>query len=415
MTDPFDTSTHEELSLMQGFPPPPEKRVTQAHGFFAAPQNRWAYQNMRSLWPSREIGPAPEPRRLPRGEDAGLERVGVTREDGSRADFATYLRQSFTDSFTVIRDGKIVHQTMMNGMTPRQPHIMFSCTKSFVGLLALMAVGEGTLAEAALLSDYVPEVANGGAFDGVTLGQALDMTNAVDYDEDYANPEAAIHDYLHVFGTGREGPRPGLCDYLLSLKADKSRAHGAEFHYATPVTDMVAWALSRATGQGFAPLMEARLWPPCGMAGPDYILLDGEGTPFTGGGLNATAEDMTRFAAMLLAGGRVGDVQVVPQAVIETLEAGGSEAAFVAGGNATGRMLEGGWSYRAQWWVRRQKGREAITAIGVHGQYIYVDRQRGVAIVKQSSQPLSSDPYFSTYNFNAFDAVIDHVTTAKRA
>ncbi|WP_157706020.1 serine hydrolase domain-containing protein [Roseovarius faecimaris] len=409
-SEPFDTSTHEEMGLMQGFPPPPDKRVTQADGFFAAPQNRWAYQNMRSLWPSREIAPGSTPRALPRKIDPGLSRIEVAREDGSKADFATYLRQSFTDSFTVIKDGAVVHQTMMNGMTPHQPHIMFSCTKSFVGLLTLMAVEQGQMDEAALLSAYVPEGANGGAFDGVTLGQALDMTNAVDYDEDYANPQASIHDYLHVFGTGQPGPRPGLCDYLLSLGAETSRAHGAEFHYATPVTDMVAWALSRATGQSFTDLMSGQLWQPCGMAGPDYILVDGQGAPFTGGGLNATADDMTRFAAMILAGGRVGNTQVVPEAVIAELEAGGSEAAFEAGGEATGRMQEGGWSYRAQWWVRRQAGHEAILAIGVHGQYIYVDRPRGVAIVKQSSQPLSSDPYFSTYNLNAFDAVVERLS-----
>ncbi|HOB50797.1 MAG TPA: hypothetical protein PKK01_16025, partial [Mycobacterium sp.] len=69
--------------------------------------------------------------------------------------------------------------------------------------------------------------------------------------------------------------------------------------------------------------------------------------------------------------------------------------------------------YRAQWWVRHTSGREAITAIGVHGQWIYVDRRRGVAIVKQSSQPVSSDPDTDQFVLNAFDAVIDRVTAGK--
>ena len=52
----------------------------------------------------------------------------------------------------------------------------------------------------------------------------------------------------------------------------------------------------------------------------------------------------------------------------------------------------------------------AITAIGIHGQWIYIDRRHGVAIVKQSSQPVSSDPDTDQFILNAFDAVIDQVT-----
>jgi CubicO group peptidase (beta-lactamase class C family) len=48
-------------------------------------------------------------------------------------------------------------------------------------------------------------------------------------------------------------------------------------------------------------------------------------------------------------------------------------------------------------------------AIGVHGQWIYVDRAHRVAIVKQSSQPVSLDGDTDQYVLNAFDAVIDHL------
>ena len=54
-------------------------------------------------------------------------------------------------------------------------------------------------------------------------------------------------------------------------------------------------------------------------------------------------------------------------------------------------------------------GREAISAIGVHGQWVYLDRKRGVAIIKQSSQPISSDPETDAFIIDAFDAVIDHL------
>ena len=81
------------------------------------------------------------------------------------------------------------------------------------------------------------------------------------------------------------------------------------------------------------------------------------------------------------------------------------------GPDAVGAFTPGEWSYRAQWWVRHTPGREAFTACGIHGQWIYVDRGHGVAIVKQSSQPVSLDEDLDVFNVNAFDAIIDHLSS----
>ncbi len=75
-------------------------------------------------------------------------------------------------------------------------------------------------------------------------------------------------------------------------------------------------------------------------------------------------------------------------------------------------MADGHWSYRAQWWIRGTPGRKAIASIGVNGQWIYIDRKRDVAIVKQSSQPVHVSDHLDTYTVNAFDAIIDHLSDA---
>ena len=154
--------------------------------------------------------------------------------------------------------------------------------------------------------------------------------------------------------------------------------------------------------------MSEVLWTKLGTESEAYVLLDRCGTLVAGGGLNAAPRDLARFAMMMLNGGVVDGEQIVAPAIIETLERGGSREAFTRGPEAVGYMAND-WSYRAQWWIRHTPGREAITAIGVHGQWIYVDRARQVAIVKQSSQPVSSDPVTDELILNAFDAVIDHV------
>jgi len=92
------------------------------------------------------------------------------------------------------------------------------------------------------------------------------------------------------------------------------------------------------------------------------------------------------------------------------LSKGASTAAFLKGPNAEEDMANGHWSYCAQWWIRNTPGSEAIIANGVNGQWIYIDRKRDVAVVKQSSQPEADSWYFHDYTTNAIDAVVRHWT-----
>ena len=101
-----------------------------------------------------------------------------------------------------------------------------------------------------------------------------------------------------------------------------------------------------------------------------------------------------------------GDSMVAPSAVLDLIQGGGSVDAFLAGPDAIGTMADGNWTYRAQWWVRNEPGREAMTAIGVNGQWIYLDRARGVAIIKQSSQPVAIDEWADDFTIAAFDRII---------
>ncbi|NDH76874.1 MAG: 6-aminohexanoate hydrolase, partial [Actinobacteria bacterium] len=47
--------------------------------------------------------------------------------------------------------------------------------------------------------------------------------------------------------------------------------------------------------------------------------------------------------------------------------------------------------------------------IGVNGQWVYLDRKRGVGIVKQSSQPVAVDEQIDDMTIGVFDRIIDLV------
>ncbi len=412
--EPFDTASHAELRLMQGFPPPPDKQVNRLNGLLVPPCNRWSYQNMRQIWPTAPIRPSGQSVDVPRAINVGIEAVRVTRQDGTAADFETFLRQTFTDSFVVISKGKVICERYLNGMTANQPHIMFSCTKSFVGLFALMAIEEGLVSEDTPIITILPELDNGGAFASATFGQVLDMTASIRFNEDYADQKAEFHDYVAVLGAGVKADGAVIPDSLYAfaggLKIETGRQHGEVFVYQTPQTDVLNWAVSRLTGHGFIDTLERRIWSRIGTDGEAYVLLDPSGILVAGGGLNATPNDLVRFAVMALAGGRFAGQAVLPRSIFDTIAKGGSTEAFQKGSSAEEDMADGHWSYRAQWWVRNTPGHEAFIAFGVSGQWIYIDRQRDVAIIKQSSQPEADSWYFHTYTQNAIDAVIRQVS-----
>jgi len=394
---------------MQGFPPPPDKRVNRSNAFMAAPYNRCSYQHMRTVFPSAPVCTSDTVRPLRVDIDPGISRVAVPRTDGSGADFPAFLRETYTDSFLVLTPERLVYEHYANGMHATQPHQMMSCTKSFAGLFALMAVADGLLDEDTRVTDVVPELAAASAFAEATVGQVLDMVNSCDFSEDYADPASGIWRYGRALGLlDGTSVADTLYDFLLTLEKDPAHRHGEVFRYQTPKTDVVNWVTNRVTGRSFQELMSDVLWRALGTEAETYVLLDPVGTLVAGGGLNAAPRDLARFAMMLLNDGTVDGRRVVPAAIIDTLEGGGDRAAFARGPEALSAMATD-WSYRAQWWIRHTPGREAITAIGIHGQWIYVDRRRGVAFVKQSSQPVSADLDMDQFILNAFDSVGDHV------
>lgn len=406
-------ATADELGLMEGFPPPPGKRVDRSNALMVPPYNRWAYLHMRTIFPSAPIRTAATASHLDVDIDSGIEELVVARADGSAAGFGAFLRETFTDSLLVMTREQVVYEFYSNGMHSAQPHQMMSVTKSFAGLFALIAAAEGHLDEMWPVPRVIPELAASSAFAEATVGQVLDMVNSMAFSEDYADPRSDITRYGQALGWLEAVPgttAEGLYDYLVTLRKDPDHGHGDIFCYQTPKTDVVNWMTNRATGQSFQDQMSDVLWSALGTEAETYVLLDRCGTLVAGGGLNAAPRDLARFAMMLLNDGSAGGRRIVAPEIIDILEKGGSREKFASGPEAVGAWAGGDWSYRAQWWIRHTPGREAITAIGVHGQWVYVDRRRGVAIVKQSSQPVSSDPAADQFILNAFDAIIGHVS-----
>lgn len=378
---------YKDLGIMQGFPPAADKRVLRSN-FMEPPRNRWAFQHIRELQPTREIWRGDGAVYSLRAKPLDLGPVKGAVRKGRVITLDQFLDESHTDGFLILHRGRVVFERYMNGQQRHVQHQMFSATKSFVGTIMLALVSEGKVDPGRTVGSYIPELQKG-AFGDATVQQVLDMTTAVSYTEIYDDPDSDIWRYGRVFNlwgvppSGYTGPRT-IYDYLPTL--EKKGEHGHGFHYVTPNTDVLGWIIRRVTGKSVDQNISERFLQPIGAERDAYIWLDGEGNEMAGGGLNITARDAARFGQMILQGGVYNGKRVLPSSVVKRIFAAGDPAVF------TRFYKDNPWygpianNYSNQWW-HFNNAHKAVSAIGVHGQYIYLDPVAQMVVVKQSSSP----------------------------
>lgn len=399
-----EASDPAKLGWMVGSPPPADRIIRFGDGsYFRFPAMRWSVSNFRQLMPtvnvSRGLG-APVP--LPRALRTDIDDISFTPIGADKTmSWAESLAANYTDGIVVLHRGRIVYERYFGVLKPQGQHAAMSVTKSVVGTLGAMLVAEGRLDPGKRVVDYVPELAKS-AFGNATVRQVLDMTTALKYSEDYADPDAEVWAHAQA---GSPLPKPkdysGPRSYYEFLETVQPQGrHGEKFGYKTVNTDVLGWVISRVTGSNVADLLSERIWSRLGAEQDAYMTVDSIGTPFAGGGLNTGLRDLARFGEMLRNNGRFNGQQIVPKAVIDDIRRGGDKKAFAKGGYP---LLQG-WSYRDMWWVTHNK-HGAFAARGVHGQSIYIDPKAEMVIVRYASNPVAGNAANDPTTLPAYQAL----------
>ncbi len=383
---PPDTVSLDTLGYMRTFPPTGDQVVDQSNRT-KFPQLRWVLQHTRELVPTRNIrrGPGPVSALPPAGKQ--LDNISFEDDKGQPTTVADWLKATYTDGIVVLHKGKVVYERYLNQMQPQTPHLLFSLTKSFTGLLAAQLAHEGKIDPDALVTQYVPELADS-AWGDMKVRDVMDMTGAVRYREVYTDPTTEVFPYLFSSNmlpapANYAGPK-NIYAFLPTLK--KEGEHGAGFVYRTVHSEVLGWIVSRVTGQHFSDVLSQRIWSKLGMEEDAYVMVDSIGTPLQGAGLNATARDLARFGEMLRLGGTFNGNKVFDKAVIDDLRKGGDREKF----KASGMAFRAGYSYHNQWWILHNAD-GAFEAAGVHGQMVHINPAAEMVVVKLASHPTAAN------------------------
>jgi len=327
------------------------------------------FRSMDSLFTTRTVARSGAVWQLPRTDHALDFSYSF---DGVQHEAADVLDRTHTNAMLIMKDGRIVSEIYRNNSTPASRFIGWSMTKSLTSVMIGCALEEGRIASLDdLVTAYLPELESG-AYAGVTIRQVMEMRSGVDYEEryDFANPGTAASN--HIAALVRNTAR--FVDAARTLP--RKHEPGAVFQYKTIDTAVLGWLVERVSGGSVAAYTEHCVWEPLGAEADGFYIMDGEpgvGREFSGAGFNATLRDYARFGQMVLDGGVANGTRLVSADWIaqSTLPSGDED------------QRRGG--YGLQWWTMGDSN--AFSAIGLQGQYIYVDPDTRTVVVKLSYFP----------------------------
>ena len=345
------------------------------------------------------------PLALPAAE-CDLENVVFRGADGSRRAVGRLLDDTFTDGFIVLHRGRILTERYCNGMTPHTPHLLQSVSKSVVGTVAGILIGEGLLDPGKPVTRYVPELKNT-AWNGALLRHVLDMTSGVRFVEEYTDPDSDVGRTNVACGwkpapADSEGWPGAVWEQILSLK-ERDAAHGERFAYRSIETDVLAHAMQRVSDTPLPCLVSDLFWSRIGTEEDGYFTVDPTGFGLADGGFNATLRDMARFEQVHLDGGVSDGRQVLPASWVQYIRSG--DHGLI---DEDGRSHFPNGCYRIQFWVEN-RDRQTVLCLGVFGQMVYIAPAHNLVVVKFSSWPNFTEDEMHSETLLAIHAIAEEV------
>ncbi|MDO5622500.1 MAG: serine hydrolase [Paracoccus sp. (in: a-proteobacteria)] len=270
-------------------------------------------------------------------------------------------------SLVIHRNGQRIFAQAFRGPAPDRPANVKSVSKTIVALLTGMAIDRGVIAgpdqPVLPLLGHAPF---GDARDGLTIGHLLTMQTGL------ASTSGANY-----------GAWVSSSDWVDSALARPSGRPGGAFIYSTGGWHVLGAALARASGLSLHQMARDWLAAPLDITIPPWIA-DPQGRFLGGNDMAISPLGLARIGDMVLAGGRMGDRQVV------------SRDWITQSWQARTRSPFSGDDYGYGWFLTRYAGQRGYYARGYGGQMLALVPSRGlsVAITSDPDRPARGDGYF---------------------
>ncbi len=287
---------------------------------------------------------------------------------------ADFLESTKNIAFLIIRNDTLLFEKYGRGYEASSRVSSFSISKSMISSLVAIALEEGLLHSTEdKLVDYLPELKSKPGFDQIALEHLLNHTSGLKFNESYVNPFASD---VAKFYYGAN-----LHRLIKRLKIEEAPGHS--FHYHSANTQLIAIALTRATGKSIAELFHEKIWSKIGTSSTalwsKYRKPDIQKAFCC---VNATPTDFAKFGRLMAQKGDWNGEQIIP---VDWFD------------KATPNTQEGSiWSYQNHW-VVGLKAYGDLMAQGLYDQYIYVIPNQKLIIVSFNAAHLPSTDWVNLF------------------
>ena len=319
------------------------------------------------LMPAHIIQPATTPLDLPRGKEDMPKEVMYKK---SPVAWDQFLKATNTNAFLVVRNGVLTYEWYRDGFTAQSKLPSYSVAKTMTSIMIGQLVAEGKIKESDRFIDFYPEFKSGTAFDRVTIRTLLDMQGGVGVSDNYpTGPQGWGVAIAQMYATTD-------MHWFLSHNRKMAFEPGTKAEYRSVDTQLLGMIIKKVTGESIANYFSSNVWQKVGAEYPATWNVDRPGgTEKTFCCFNAAARDYARVGLAILNGGYSGANRIITKDWLTRM-------------TTPVVTLDHDWGYSAQVW-HPYPG--ISMALGLHGQFIFVDPASRTVIVKLSDNPTGSD------------------------
>lgn len=306
------------------------------------------------------------------------------------SDFRNYLEDLGTVAFLVIKNDSIVYEEYWDGYSDHSLSNSFSMAKSYVGALTGIALKEGYIKSVdEPVSHYIPEFKEG-ARRKITFKDLLTMSSGLSWKESYINP-------FSVTTEGYYGD--DLKKVILGLESVESP--GEKFEYRSGDTEVLALALTNATGKTLSKFLEEKLWRPTGAEQTALWSIDHkDGIEKAYCCINSNARDFARIGKLYMNKGNWNGFQILDSAYIEASITPADEI-----DKETGKKVD---FYGYAWWIIPEyRGTKIFYARGILGQYVLVIPEKNIIVVRLGEKKGKKRDHHYEDVFRILDQALD--------
>jgi len=329
------------------------------------------FRSVAEFWPTRSLTQAKVPYIYTYGDSLNVPSSFAYNDQ--KLGTQQFLKDSWTTGLIVIQNDEIALEDYYLGNSAVTQNISWSMAKSFISALIGIAVNEGHIKSIEQSVDAYATSLGGSGYEGVSIKNVLQMSSGVAFNEDYGDFYSDINRWGRDFSLGNSQDA-----FAATLKNDIEP--GTVNHYVSINTHVLGMVLTQATGRSITDYMQEKLYNPMGMEHDGLWIIDGQGMEMALGGLNLTLRDFAKLGSLYLHDGTFNGQQIVP-------------ASWVADSRTMDQphLLPGNdFGYGYQWWMVGGDSGEFM-AMGVYGQYIYINPETNTVIVKNSANPFYND------------------------